>query len=115
MDLFCLGGFKLFLACCNRASKFLKGYGDKGKGSEGWKFHGLAATWGPTVVFLREKFLILKSLDQYKMHSWACGLPPYINANMIDIKIWKYNLKYQFESTKLLSFAISQNQINFTD
>ena len=47
------------------------------------KFHGLVATRGPTIVLLKEEFLIFKSIDHWKMHSWACGLPLYINANMV--------------------------------
>ena len=78
-----------------RASEFYKEYGDKGKGSGVWKFHGLLAIRGPTIVLAREEFLILKSLDDWKMHSWACGLPPYINANMDDIRSFFCNLKEQ--------------------
>ena len=78
-----------------RASKFFNGYGNKGKGSGEWKFCGLVATWGPTIIFPREEFLILKSLDHWKMHSWACGLPPYFNANMVDIMSFFCNLKEQ--------------------
>ena len=30
--------------------------------------------------------LIFESLDRWKMHSGASGLPPYFNANMIAIR-----------------------------
>ena len=93
------------------ASKFLKGYGDKDKGFGERKFHSLVATQGSTIVLLREEFLILKNLDHWKMHSWVCGLPPYISANMVDIRSFFCN----FERTELHSFAVSLNQINLTN
>ena len=55
----------------------------------------------------RGEFLILEGLDRWKMHSWACGLPPYINANMVGIRSFIWSLKEQiflvllFHRTKL--------------
>ena len=90
---------------------FPRALGNKGKGSGEWKFHGLVATWGSTMALPKEALLILKTLDHWKTHSWVCGLPPYINANMVDIRSFFCNLKKQ----NYLVFVVSQNQINLTN
>ena len=79
----------------HQASGFSKDYGKKGEGSREWKFHGLVATRKSTIILPGGEFLILKSLDHWKMHSWACSLPPCINANMADIRSFFWNLKEQ--------------------
>ena len=73
--------------------KFSKSYENEGKDSGEWKSHGLMATQGPTTAWPREEFLILKGLDRWKIHSRAFGLPPYINANMVNVRSLFCNLK----------------------
>ena len=43
----------------------------------------------------KEKFLILEGLDRWEMYSWECGLPRYINADIVGMKSFFWNLKEQ--------------------
>ena len=59
---------------------------------------GSVATQGRTMAGTKEKFLILEGLDRWEMYSWACGLPPYIYADIVgwshSFEIWINRLTY---------------------
>ena len=53
------------------------------------------ATRDPTMAGGKGNIFDLEGLDHWKMNPWACGLPPYIYADVVGINLFFWNLNEQ--------------------
>ena len=94
-----------------KAFEFFKGYVNAGKGSGEQKLCGLVATQGPT-MFEAEG----KNFDFWNVQISGKFIPEYVVCSTHQWKHdWYQIILLKLERTDLLSFAISQNQINITN